>query len=159
LLGIELPPINKVLFAGVGFVAPPMVEGLIADFLPAEFSATLQGSTIGKYALRIAAVLAVSFGVKKFIGKSEGDMALIGGGVYVASTAAMEFLPGVFGSHAPALPAATVKGYVAVPRTQLNGYVASNQRVNDGLGMPSMAFANLESSGASGGTAVRFKRT
>lgn len=153
ILGIELPPLNKVLFAGVGFIAPPMVEGLIAGFLPAEISS----STLGKYAVRIASVLALVFGIKKFIGKQEGDMALIGGGVYVASTAAMEFLPNIFGAGGPVPISSGVSSYVPANRS-LMAYVPASQRINNGLGSPSAAFANTESSGAVGGTAVRFKR-
>lgn len=153
ILGIELPPLNKVLFAGVGFMAPPMVEGLLSQFIPAE----IQTSTLGKYAVRIAAVLALTFGVKRFVGKSEGDMVLIGGGVYVASTAAMEFLPNVFGGSHPAVAPTGVSSYVAGTR-QLSSYVPATGRIQNGLGLPSAAAFNRDASGAFGGTASRFKR-
>lgn len=87
-------------------------------------------------------------------------MALIGGGVYVATTAAMEFFPSLFGSHVPVIPAVNTGGlsaYVGANR-QLRAYVPANQRVNTQLGGPSAAFYNMESSGAVGNTAVRFKR-
>lgn len=152
ILGIELPPLKKVLFAGIGFVAPPMVEGVISGFIPAEITS----STIGKYAVKLAAVLGIAFGIRRFIGRDEGNMALIGGGVYIASSAALEFLPDIFGAHPPALPSG-VSAYVPANR-QLSAYVPANQRINNSLGLPSAAFSNLESSGASGGTASRFKR-
>lgn len=153
ILGIELPPLNKVLFAGIGFVAPPMVEGMIAGFLPAE----IQTSTIGKYAVRIASVLALAFGVRRFVGKSEGDMVLIGGGVYVASTAAVEFLPNVFGAGGSIPVPSGVSSYVPAARS-LAAYVPATGRIQNGLGLPSAAFSNRESAGATGGMAARFKR-
>jgi hypothetical protein len=150
-MGIELPPLNKVLFAGVGFVVPPMIEGVIAGFVPAEIAS----NTIGKYAVRVAAVLALAFGVRKFVGREEGNMAAIGGGVYVLSTAAMEFLPNLFGASTP--HPATVSMYQPSAR-QLMAYVPANQRIQGtGMGNPS-AYSDDAYSGSYGGTAVRFKR-
>ena len=152
LMGIELPPLKKVLFAGVGFVAPPMIEGFIHGFIPAEISA----STIGKYAIRVASVLALAFGVRRFVGREEGNMVAIGGGVYVLSTAAMEFLPNVFtGTAAPKLSM-----YASPAAGQLSAYVPANQRVNNGMGgiRSASAFSDDAFSGAVQGTAVRFKR-
>lgn len=163
IMGIELPPFNKVLFAGAGFVVPPMIEGIISPYIPAS----IQNNTFGRYAIRAASVLALTFGVKRFIGKSEGDMVLVGGGVYIATTAIREFFPQLLGSAASgfapatALPAAKpagVSAYVNAAPGQLRQYVPANQRVNNTLGLPSAAFTNRESSGAYGGTAVRFKR-
>jgi len=150
LLGLELPPLNKVLFAGVGFVVPPMLEGVITGFVPASISS----STIGKYAVRVAAVLGLAFGIRKFIGREEGNMAAIGGGVYVLSHVAAEFLPNLFGSAAAA---SQVSMYVPSSR-QLMAYVPANQRIQGtGMGNAS-AFSDDAYSGAIGGTAVRFKR-
>jgi len=156
IMGIELPPISKVLFAGIGFVAPPMIEGMVSGFVPASIQAT----TIGKYAVRVGVVAALAYGIRRFIGRDQGNMALIGGGVYIATTAAMEFMPGIFGSHVPTIPAITppsLSGYVQ-PNRQLRAYVPANQRINSSLGMPSAARGNVEQSGAMGGTADRFKR-
>lgn len=156
IFGIELPPIEKVAFAAVGFVAPPMVEGMVAQFIPAS----IQSNVFGKYAVRIGIVAGLSYAIGRFLGREKGQMALIGGGVYVATTAAMEFVPSIFGAHVPVIPSVTppsLTGYVAANR-QLRAYVPANQRINSGLGMPSAAFDNTETSGAIGGTAVRFKR-
>jgi hypothetical protein len=154
ILGFEFPPINKVIFAGVGFIAPPALEGLISGYLPAS----ILSSTLGKYAVRIAAVLGLTYGIKRFVGREEGNMTLIGGGVYVLSTAALEFAPDIFGKIIPAnaIPK-QVKGYVPAAR-QLQAYVGANQSVNNTLGMPSFMSDNIEDSGAYGGTASRFKR-
>lgn len=76
-MGFSLPPMNKVLFAGVGFIAPPMVEGFLSRFVPAE----IQSNTIGKYAVKLASVLGISWAIRKFVGVEQGNMAGIGGGV------------------------------------------------------------------------------
>lgn len=153
IFGFELPPVEKVMFAGIGFVAPPMVEGLVSNFIPASITS----STIGKYAVRIGIVAAIGYAISRFLGRDKGNMALIGGGVYIATTAAMEFAPSMFGSNVPVIPSVALPGtqhaYVPANR-QLRAYVPANR----GLGMPSAAFDNTESGGASGGTAYRFKR-
>lgn len=100
-MGVSLPPLNKVLFAGIGFFAPPVVEGFLGQFLPTS----LTTSTIGKYATRILSVIGLSYAVRKFVGTEEGNMVAIGGGVYVVSSALREFAPGVvpgLGSYVPA---------------------------------------------------------
>jgi hypothetical protein len=155
IFGIELPPIQKVVFAGVGFIAPPMIEGFVSPFIPAG----IQSNTFGKYAVRIGIVAALGYAIGRFLGREKGNMALIGGGVYIVTTAAMEFVPSIFGANVPAIPSTTLPGtqhsYVG---TNIRAYVPANQRVNTGLGLPSAAFYNNESSGAIGNTAVRFKR-
>lgn len=119
-LGIALPPLQGVLFAGVGFIAPPMVEGFISQFLPVS----MQTNTIGKYAIRIAAVLGLSVAVKKLIGASEGNMVAIGGGAYVLTTAVSEFAPGVI----PGL------GAYSASNGGLGQYVTSGQPTFSSLG-------------------------
>lgn len=157
IFGIELPPVQKVIFAGVGFVAPPMIEGMVAGFIPAS----IQSTTMGKYAVRIGIVAALGWAVSRFLGREKGNMTLIGGGVYVATTAALEFFPSLFGAHAPVMVSAQapagLTAYVPANR-MLGSYVAANQRINNSLGGSSAAYANSQSSGAVGGTANRFSR-
>lgn len=144
IMGISLPPINSVIFAGVGFIAPPMVEGFISRFLPGS----LTQSTIGKYAVRIASVVGLSYLVKTVVGPAEAKMTAIGGGVYVLSSAVSEFAPGVI----PGLSA-----YVPGGR-QLSSYVAPNQRMMQTLGNGQPATFPTGGIAAAGGTANRFKR-
>lgn len=142
---------NKVLFAGVGFMATPMIEGALSNFIPAE----IQASTVGKYAVRIGVVLALAFGIRRFVGREEGNMAAIGGGVYVLSSAAVEFLPDVFGSSAGA---SGVSAYVPANQS-LAAYVPANRPINNALGMPSAFGTRGQTTGAYGGsTAARFLR-
>lgn len=100
ILGISLPPLQSVIYAGVGFVGVPILEGFLSKFLPVS----LTGSTIGKYATRIGAVLGLSFIAKMVIGASEAKMVAIGGGAYVLTGAITEFAPGL-------IPAQGVQAY------------------------------------------------
>lgn len=88
-LGIDLPPLKMVLFAGAGFIAPPMVEGFINKFLPIEITS----NKIGRYATKIASVLALTWLTKKVIGSNEARMVAVGGASYVLVSAVNEFVP------------------------------------------------------------------
>lgn len=102
LMGVTLPPMTTVIFAGAGFIAPPMIEGFLSRFVPYS----LQGSAIGRYGLRIVSVLGLTYGVRRFVGVKESNAVLTGGSVYVLKTALDEFAPGMFGGYGPVpLPA------------------------------------------------------
>lgn len=160
ILGIDLP-VQDVVFAGVGFIAPATVEGLLASYIPSS----LTGSNLGQYAIKIASVLGISFAIRKFVGVRQGNMALIGGGVYVLSVAAAQYMPSLLSGqmfsalapvssgvqYGPSAPA-TVSGYVRANR-QLAAYVPASGRTFNTLGaMPSAAL--IEGNMA----AARFKR-
>ena len=90
--GFRIPPINQILFAGVGFIAPPMVEGFIAGYLPASMQPS-PDNKVATYAIRIASVVGLTLAVGKFVGREEARMVAIGGSVYVASSAIKDFAP------------------------------------------------------------------
>lgn len=124
LMGFGLPPLQSVLYAGVGFVGVPMLEGTLSSFLPLSITA----NTIGKYAVRIASVLGLTWLGKMVVGRSAATMIGIGGGAYVLVTAVKEFAPGVI----PGLSA------YAQP-TMLGAYVPSRGRNFSTMGaMPSI---------------------
>lgn len=111
LFGVSLPPLSNVIYGGIGFAAPPMVEGFLSRFLPAELSA----STLGKYAIRIGSVLGLGWAARQFIGVRESNSVMIGGTIYVAVSAVQEFAPGMLpgmgayvplGAYVPALGSA-----------------------------------------------------
>src|SRR5262245_55262885 len=145
ILGISLPPLQSVIYAGVGFVGVPLAEGFLSRMLPIS----LTGSTIGKYATRIGALLGLSFLTKMVIGSSESKMVAIGGGAYVLTSAISEFAPGL-------IPAAGMSAYR--PAT-LGAYVAPTRRPS--LGAPAFGAINtVRSAGAGGANIVsqRFRR-
>jgi hypothetical protein len=137
ILGVELPPMQAVLWAGVGFVAPSSVE----TWLNANVTGSLATTTVGKYAVRIASVLGVSWIVKSIMGPSEGRMAGIGGGAYVLISALKEFAP------AGSIPG--LNAYVAPGAPGLSAYVAPTRMLSAG-GIPAF--------GASRVVSGRFKR-
>lgn len=104
---------STVLYTAGGFVTPPFVEGLIARVVPVD----LQSSTLGKYAIRIASVLGLTWAVKNFIGRQEAFYVGLGGWSYVGITAIREFAPSLI----PGASAAQLSGY-ARP-AQLAAYV------------------------------------
>lgn len=147
ILGVTLPPLNTILFGGIGFAAPAMVEGFASRFLPAEITA----STLGKYALRIASVVGLGWAARQFVGTRESNSVLIGGSIYVAVSALQEFAPGIvpgMGAYvpmaayvpstlghpnaAPALPEAAASGYDSAamfpPTAESDGIAARFKR-------------------------------
>jgi len=146
ILGITLPPIQTVIYAGAGFVGTPMLEGFLSKFLPI----TLTSSTIGRYGLKIASALGLSFLTKMVLGASEARMVAIGGGVYVLSSALVEFVPGTFGRQLSAYRPAT-----------LSSYVGSTSRTFNQLGAQDIGGRNTPRNapfGASNLVATRFRR-
>lgn len=110
-----LPPIQSVLYAGIGFAGVPMVEGFLTPMLPVSITAT----TIGKYAVRVGSVLGLSMVAKMVLGREAARMVAIGGGAYVLVTAVKDsgLIPGL-GSYTPLLRRGGMGTY-----TRLNGYV------------------------------------
>ena len=91
ILGLSLPPLQSVLYAGVGFVAVPITEGFLNQFLPLSITST----TLGKYAVRIGSVIGLTWLSKMVLGKNAATMVGIGGGAYVLVSAVKEFAPGM----------------------------------------------------------------
>lgn len=89
LLGVSLPPIQMIAWGAGGFLAPPMVEGFVNKFLPAEITS----STIGRYAVKIAAVLGLTLLVKKILSNKEAFPVAMGGSMYIVVSAVNEFAP------------------------------------------------------------------
>lgn len=145
LLGFQLPPLMPVVYAGAGFVAPPVVEGFLAGFLPTEFAA----STLGKYATRFASVIGGTWLVQRFVGRNAAMYFGIGGGAYILTSAIREFMPGVI----PGLGAYTVAGQTAVP-FQLGAYT---RQLGQG-GEPWAGGMTIQRSGGTGTVPMRLRR-
>jgi len=112
ILGVELPPLKQVAFAAAGFLAPPMVEGYINKWLPVSITS----SAIGRYAVKVASVIGLSFLTKKAIGVAEARMVAIGGASYVLVSAVNEFMPSLTmsayrGGMISAYHSGTINGY------------------------------------------------
>ncbi len=88
-LGMNLKDVG---FAGIGFLAPPMVEGFAKSFLPTA----LTDNKIGKYAVKIGIVAGLSYAASKFVSREAGKYIGIGGAVYVLANMVVEFVPALF---------------------------------------------------------------
>lgn len=145
LMGISLPPLQSVIYAGVGFIGVPMMEGFLTRMLPVS----LTSSVVGKYATRIASVLGLSYLTKMVIGSSESKMVAIGGGAYVLTSAITEFAPGM------------IPGMGAYRPATLSAYAGSTGRTFNQLGAPDFGAINTARSAPFGGSkivATRFRR-
>jgi len=98
-LGFELPNLRESVAAAAGFLLPPVLESYAAPYLPAMITTNMAG----RWALRVGSVAGIGAALGRFIGRREGKLALIGGGVWLVSTAVQEFFPGM-------LPAPAVSG-------------------------------------------------
>lgn len=117
ILGVELPQMATVLYAGAGFIVPPMLEGILMRYVPTDFAT----STVGKYTVRIASVLGLTFLAKQLLGSQEAKYVAIGGGAYVLTTAIGEFAPTLLHPQLSAYTSATrgLGAFTASTRKQL----------------------------------------
>lgn len=86
-----LPPLQTIVYVGVGAVGTPVAEGFINQFLPLSITS----SVLGKYAVRIGTLLGLTMLSKSLLGKERAKLIAIGGGVYVLTSAIKEFAPGI----------------------------------------------------------------
>lgn len=142
--GLSLPPLQSVLYAGVGFVAVPVTEGFLNQFLPLSITST----TLGKYAIRIGSVIGLTWLGKMVLGKQAALMIGIGGGAYVLVTAVKEFAPGM------------IPGLSAYAQPALGAYTPSSVRNYRTLGAPAFqAFGQvLPFQASQQAVASRFRR-
>jgi hypothetical protein len=157
--GFSLPPLQSVAFGALGYVGTPMVEGFLSSVLPVSIT----GTTIGKYATRIASVLGLTWITKMTLGGGRAMMVSIGGGMYVATTAIKEFASGMLPAQAAAaLPSVA---YYAPPT--LRAYVTPTSspfhavHQMSGLGAPNYGAMNTVRTAPFGGARIvgqRFRR-
>lgn len=146
ILGVSLPPIQTVLYVGVGYIGTPMVEGFLNKFVPTAIT----GNTLGRYAVKIASAIGLSAVTRMVLGSSEARLVAVGGGVYVLTSAAAEFMPTTFG----------LKAYR--PSTgQLQSYSSSTGRTFNQLAAPEWGARNTVRSAPMGAANIvgqRFRR-
>lgn len=128
-LGVTLPPLSMIAWGAGGFIAPPMVEGYLNRFLPAE----LTTNPLGRYAVKIGAVLGLTYLTKHVLGSKEAFPVALGGALYVVVSAVNEFVPQL--TQAPA-PAPAVKAY-------RSGMIKAYRSGMIGTGIGSYAATNL----------------
>lgn len=97
LLGVTLPPVNMILWGAGGFIVPPMVEGFVNRFLPVEVTS----SVLGRYAVKIASVLGLTWLTKTVMSTKEAFPVALGGSLYIVVSAVNEFIPQIVTQPAP----------------------------------------------------------
>ena len=100
-LGVALPPLTMIAWGAGGFIATPMLERTINSFMPASVT----GSTLGRYAVKIGSALALTFLTKTVLGNKEAFPVAMGGSLYVVVSAVNEFAPQLTGSTSTATSA------------------------------------------------------
>ena len=105
-LGVELPPLQSVLYAGAGFVLPPVIESYIMPYLPLSWKVTATGqpSLLAPYVARIGSVFGLTLLAKEVLGSHEAKMVAIGGGAYVLTTIIRDFAPDLLPKPADLVP-------------------------------------------------------
>lgn len=79
LLGFSLPPIMDIAMVSTGMVLSPMVANYVFNnFVAGTSMGTSKWAYLG---VEAASVLALGWAAKKFVGGSQGNLVLIGGGV------------------------------------------------------------------------------
>ena len=128
-LGVTLPPMNMIAWGAGGFIAPPMVENFVSQFLPTEFAT----SVMGRYALKIGSVLGLTYLTKTVLSAKEAFPVALGGSLYVVVSAINEFMPQLTAVPAPATG-------VSAYRT---GMIKAYRQGMIGTGVQSYARSNL----------------
>lgn len=100
-LGVALPPLSMIAWGAGGFIATPMVERFVNSFLPASVT----GSTLGRYAVKIGAALGLTYLAKMVLGNKEAFPVAMGGSLYVVVSAVNEFAPQLTGATTTATSA------------------------------------------------------
>ena len=124
-----LPPLQSVLYVGVGAVGTPVAETFINGFLPLSITS----SVLGKYAVRIGTLLGLTLLARQLLGKDRAKLVAIGGGVYVLTSAIREFAPGIIPGLSAYVPPPGMGAYVmGGPTRQLRGFAPSVGRAFGG---------------------------
>jgi hypothetical protein len=154
-----MPHVKSVVFAGIGFAGPSLVSGFLTSTFPTVMQSTTNLGIAGKYLVKIGSILGLSWLTRRFVGKNEAHMVMIGGGANIALSLVQDFAPGIL----PANPLGMYLPTVFPPagaRGGMNAYVPL--RGMRGPITTAAAFPRSSSVGgnspAYGGVAARFKR-
>lgn len=149
IFGFQLPSVMDAVYGGIGFIAVPMIEGVLSSFAP-----SITASALGRWAVRVGSVAAETYLAKMILGNRAATTVAIGGGSYVLVSALKEFAPGMI----PGLSAYRTGSSRSHPT--LEAYAAGGRnRVT--LGAPQFGARNsaaFAGRGAANVVAARFRR-
>jgi hypothetical protein len=92
--GLDTATLKSTAYVVGGVVGTPFLEGFVNQFVPSSITT----SPIGKYAVKIASAIGLSFIAGKLLGKETGKLVAIGGFAYVGVSALKDFMPSFFGA-------------------------------------------------------------
>jgi hypothetical protein len=160
-----MPPIKTVVFAGIGFAAPSFVSGFLTSNFPTIMQQTTSLGVAGKYIVKIGSILGLSWLTRKFVGPTEAQAVMVGGGANIAISLMNDFVPGILPANPlgmylpnvmPTMLATSGSGVKAYIPNSLRGLRAV-PRLPGAVAFPTTV-AGGTSRGAYGGTAARFLR-
>ena len=125
IMGIKF---TDIMYAGIGFVAPPTITGFLNTLLPTA----LTGNQAGRYAIKAGTVFGLSWAGKRFISPEAGKMIAIGGITYIVANLIIDFVPQLFAGfsgymnpgqtfHPAGLPGMKSGPYLGMYQSQISG--------------------------------------
>jgi hypothetical protein len=158
------PSVKSIVFAGVGFAGPSLVSGFLSSTFPTVMQSTTNLGVAGKYLVKIGSILGLSWLTRRFVGSSEAQMVMVGGGANIAISLINDFAPGFLPANPLGMYLPTVH-MAAGARGGMQAYIPNRVGMR-GMGMMPISSAAAfpvagsasRASGSIGGTAARFKR-
>lgn len=151
--GVDFPSVKTIAFAGIGFAGPSFVSGFLTTTVPTIMTTITNMGILGKYVVRIGAVVGLAALTKRFVGSQEAQAVMIGGTANIALTAINDFVPGIL----PANPLALYVPLMQAPGVRSMNGMKQYVPLRGLRAIPNAApFASR--SGAFQGSAIRFQR-
>lgn len=121
-MGIGIPPIKTIMYAGLGFVGPSFISSTLTTAAPSLMSSITSLGITGKYIMKIGSVALLTWAAKKFGGPAAATSVAIGGGVNIAVSLVNDFVPGILPANPLSMYLPTAPGMKAyVPMSGLQG--------------------------------------
>jgi len=96
---LGLPGIEQVGYGALGFMGTAMIQGFVDTLMPTTMNAS--SSQVAKYGEIVVSIVLTSMAAKALFGGSAAALAGVGGGIFLMTQAAHDFIPGVIpGMHA-----------------------------------------------------------
>jgi hypothetical protein len=158
-----MPPIKSIAFGAIGFAGPSFVSGFLSSTFPTVMQQTTSLGIAGKYLVKIGSILGLSWLTRRFVGSSEAQMVMIGGGANVALSLVQDFAPGLLPANPLGMYLPTVFPPMAnAPSRAMSAYVPlrglrAGRPITSAAAFPTTSSTGMLSP-AYGGVAARFKR-
>jgi hypothetical protein len=91
LAGVQLPPIDAVLWVGSGLILPPLVTAQVMKFIPASW----QQSQATTWLVKVASIVVPGILLRKFVNPRAGNLFMVGGLASLVLDAIRTYAPGM----------------------------------------------------------------